>query len=103
MQHDKLKLIFQQRPSLKHQIKWKSDPNDTKEWYNRGAKVFQADKYRIGACMNYGAMTHDTKICMERPLSWITMVYSLAIIKLPFHGLNNLCCSQRSDSHNSCY
>lgn len=56
-----------ERPSLKHQRKWKSDPNYTKEWYDRGAKVFQADKYRKGACMNCGAMTHDTKTCMERP------------------------------------
>lgn len=56
-----------ERPSLKHQRKWKSDPNYTKEWYDRGAKIFQADKYRKGACMNCGAMTHDTKTCMERP------------------------------------
>lgn len=56
-----------ERPSLKHQRKWKSDPNYTKEWYDRGAKVFQADKYRKGACKNCGAMTHDIKACMERP------------------------------------
>jgi len=56
-----------ERPSLKHQRKWKSDPNYTKEWYDRGAKVFQADKYRKGACKNCGAMTHDSKACMERP------------------------------------
>ncbi|KAG5098227.1 hypothetical protein JHK82_048081 [Glycine max] len=36
--------------SLKHQRKWKSDPNYTKSWYDRGAKIFQADKYRKGAC-----------------------------------------------------
>ncbi|RXH71194.1 hypothetical protein DVH24_018549 [Malus domestica] len=35
--------------SLKHQRKWKSDPNYTKSWYDRGAKTFQADKYRNGA------------------------------------------------------
>ncbi|KAJ0577630.1 putative pre-mRNA-splicing factor SLU7 [Helianthus annuus] len=39
-----------ERPSLKHQRKWKSDPNYTKSWYDRGAKIFQADKYRKGAC-----------------------------------------------------
>ncbi|CAL5327865.1 unnamed protein product [Camellia sinensis] len=26
---------------LKHQKKWKSDPNYTKSWYDRGAKICQ--------------------------------------------------------------
>ncbi|OAE20632.1 hypothetical protein AXG93_154s1060 [Marchantia polymorpha subsp. ruderalis] len=56
-----------ERPSLKHQRKWKSDPNYTKDWYDRGAKVYQAEKFRPGACTNCGAMSHDIKTCMERP------------------------------------
>lgn len=56
-----------ERPSLKHQRKWKSDPNYTRAWYDRGSKIFQAEKYRKGACKNCGAMTHDEKTCMERP------------------------------------
>ncbi|GLJ05215.1 hypothetical protein SUGI_0013910 [Cryptomeria japonica] len=56
-----------EKPSLKHQRKWKSDPHYSKDWYDRGAKVYQADKYRKGACINCGAMTHDVKSCMERP------------------------------------
>ncbi|MBA0749553.1 hypothetical protein Gogos_003467 [Gossypium gossypioides] len=44
-----------ERPSLKHQRKWKSDPNYTKSWYDRGANIFQAEKYRKGACEKYEA------------------------------------------------
>ncbi|KAL7172584.1 hypothetical protein ACSBR2_032136 [Camellia fascicularis] len=56
-----------ERPSLKHQRKWKSDPNYTKSWYDRGAKIYQAEKFRKGACENCGAMTHDSKSFMDRP------------------------------------
>ncbi|KAH7522089.1 hypothetical protein FEM48_Zijuj07G0100800 [Ziziphus jujuba var. spinosa] len=72
-----------EKPSLTHQKNWKSDPKDTKACYDRGAKTFQADKYRKGACENYGlylcyvaysfacdscgAITHDVKFCIERP------------------------------------
>lgn len=43
-------LSFLDLKSLKHQRNWKSDPNYTKDWYDRGKKGFQADKFRKGAC-----------------------------------------------------
>ncbi|EFN52055.1 hypothetical protein CHLNCDRAFT_139273 [Chlorella variabilis] len=54
-------------PSLKHQRNWKDQVTDEMRWYDRGAKVFQANKYRKGACQNCGSMSHSTKDCMERP------------------------------------
>ncbi|KAL0787170.1 hypothetical protein Bca101_003416 [Brassica carinata] len=33
---------------LKHQRKWKSVPNYTKSWYDRGPEIYQAEKYRKG-------------------------------------------------------
>ncbi|KAL1225000.1 Pre-mRNA-splicing factor SLU7-A [Cardamine amara subsp. amara] len=63
-----LKSDERERPSLKHQRKRKSaDPNYTKSWYDRGAKTFQAEKYRKGACKNCGGMKHNAKDYTERP------------------------------------
>ncbi|CAN6837864.1 unnamed protein product [Brassica oleracea var. botrytis] len=32
-----------------HQRKWKSVPNYTKSWYDRGPEIYQAEKYMKGA------------------------------------------------------
>ena len=58
-------------PTLKHQRNWKGEKveDETQLWYDRGAKVFQATKYRKGACENCGSMSHKTKDCLERPRS----------------------------------
>jgi pre-mRNA-processing factor SLU7 len=41
------------KPTLKHQRNWKAGAGEEGglgQWYDRGAKVFQATKYRKGAC-----------------------------------------------------
>ena len=38
------------KPTLKHQRNWKEQVKDQLQWYDRGAKVFQATKFRKGAC-----------------------------------------------------
>lgn len=38
------------QPTLQHQKNWKQKKGDDKQWYDRGHKVFQATKYRKGAC-----------------------------------------------------
>ena len=39
--------------SLKHQKNWKAGGGAAAGWYDRGAKTFQASKYRKGACEKY--------------------------------------------------
>ena len=37
------------KPTLAHQRNWKEKQSDN-QWYDRGAKVFQATKWRKGSC-----------------------------------------------------
>lgn len=43
------------RPTLKHQRNWKEKGEDGMRWYDRGVKVFQATKWRKGACEKWVA------------------------------------------------
>ncbi len=44
------------QPSLKHQKDWRTHAKDeVGKFYDRGVKVFQAKKYRKGACEKCGA------------------------------------------------
>ncbi|KAF2568445.1 hypothetical protein F2Q68_00026524 [Brassica cretica] len=38
-----------EKSCLKHQRKWKSVPNYTKSWYDRGPEIYKAEKYMKGA------------------------------------------------------
>lgn len=38
------------QPSLKHQKDWRQHAKDDRQYYDRGAKVFQATKFRKGSC-----------------------------------------------------
>jgi len=38
------------KPTLQHQRNWFSKDKDDFRWYDKGAKVFQATKWRKGAC-----------------------------------------------------
>mmetsp|Transcript_9499 Transcript_9499/g.12885 ORF Transcript_9499/g.12885 Transcript_9499/m.12885 type:complete len:567 (+) Transcript_9499:54-1754(+) len=79
---------------LKHQKNWNAKEAAAKEWYDRGAKVFQADKFRKGACENCGSMTHKRNDCLERARKkgarWtgvdIAADDKITTIKLDFEG-----------------
>jgi pre-mRNA-processing factor SLU7 len=45
--------LNEDKPTLKHQKNWKGEEKKETTWYDRGAKVFQATKYRKGACTKY--------------------------------------------------
>lgn len=45
--------LNEDKPTLKHQKNWKGEEKKETTWYDRGAKVFQATKYRKGACKKY--------------------------------------------------
>eukprot|EP00798_Chlamydomonas_sp_ICE-L_P017842 gene17842-24226_t len=55
------------QPTLVHQRDWRHGDQKQNKWYDRGVKVFQATKFRKGACENCGSMTHKTTDCLERP------------------------------------
>ncbi|SPO03787.1 related to step II splicing factor SLU7 [Cephalotrichum gorgonifer] len=53
---------------LEHQRLQKKDDEKKDEWYARGRRAGPAaTKYRKGACVNCGAMTHAAKDCLSRP------------------------------------
>jgi len=65
--------LYQDQPTLKHQKNWKSGSGrEESAWYDRGAKVFQATKYRKGACTKYVVVccllvvrdVYDEKYCI---------------------------------------
>lgn len=54
---------------MQHQRNWKQSSSGSDTWYDRGAKTFQATKWRKGSCENCGSASHATKDCLERPRS----------------------------------
>ncbi|KAF5186886.1 Pre-mrna-splicing factor slu7 [Thalictrum thalictroides] len=62
------KKIKDEKPYCMTFKKWKSVPPNCgiSVWYDRGAKTYQSDRYRKGACENCGAKTHVAKSCTER-------------------------------------
>lgn len=54
------------QPSLKHQKDWRQQAKDDRKFYDRGAKVFQATKFRKGACEKYGPpLCMQLRLCLQ--------------------------------------
>lgn len=58
--------LNEDKPTLKHQKNWKGEEKKETTWYDRGAKVFQATKYRKGACTKYVGVYLRECRCAER-------------------------------------
>lgn len=61
--------LNKEKPTLSHQ---RANDNHQRvpldQWYNRGIKkAKKITKFRKGACTNCGSMTHNAKMCMDRP------------------------------------
>ena len=46
-------------PSLKHQKDWRTKASDSRQYYDRGAKTFQATTFRKGACEKCAPLSQE--------------------------------------------
>lgn len=80
-------------PTLKHQRPQPEKQHEFSslhEWYKKGVDQTKvATKYRKGACVNCGAVTHKAKDCMERPRK-VGAKYNGARIAFDEHEQPNL-------------
>ena len=65
--------LNEDKPTLKHQKNWKGEEKKETTWYDRGAKVFQATKYRKGACTKYVGVYLRECRCAERLMTIVFM------------------------------
>ncbi|RWS29013.1 Pre-mRNA-splicing factor SLU7-like protein [Leptotrombidium deliense] len=60
--------IHAEGPTLKHQRPQRTaETSRLDQFYTRGQKLTTATRFRKGACINCGALTHKAKECMDRP------------------------------------